>query len=195
MTFNAKNLSYGMFEIMVHTITALTRNTDPKEPAFLRRLRGEHGNADSARHDRPLARPKKHKISDDDDDEPTYVDGNSQNAISKADYDTLMNPQKPEKDERSGSSSPISQSCQMEKHATMSNDRLEHEVPPSQLVASIGGNSKRRLAKTIGHDGKSAHRSPNENPSVIDSGSISKFKKTVKKTKKMKLSFDEDDGK
>lgn len=195
MTFNAKNLSYGMFEIMSYTITALTRNTDPKEPAFLRRLRGEHGIADSARHERPLTRPKKHKISDDDDDEPTYVDGNSQNAISKADYDALMNPQKLEKEERIGSSSPVSQDCQMEKHATTSNDGLEHEVPPSQLLASIGGNSKRRLAKIIGVDGKSAHSSPTENPSVIDSGSISKFKKKEKKTKKMKLSFDENDDK
>lgn len=143
-----------------------------------------------------MARPKKHKISDDDDDEPTYVDENSQNAISKADYDALMNPQKLEKEEeRSANSPPTSQNRQMKEDAISSNDHLDQEVPPSQLEASIGGSSKKRLAKIIGGDGKSAQSSPNENPSMIDSGSISRFKKKEKKVKKVKLSFDEDDGK
>lgn len=196
MTFNAKNLSYGMFAIMVYTIAALTRDKDPKEPAFLRRLRGEYGDGDSARHERPLARPRKHKISDDDDDEPTYVDGDSQNAISKADYDVMMNPNKLEKEEgRSAPSSPISQIRQKEEHATIGNCHLDHEPPPPQLEASIGGNAKKRLAKIIGDDGKSAHSSPNGNPSMTDSGSISKSKKKPTKAKKIKLSFDEDDGK
>lgn len=177
MTFNAKNLSY-----------------DRNEPAFLRRLRGEHGDGEPARHERSLARPRKHKTSD-DDDEPTYVDGNSQNTISKIDYDALMNPKKLEKEEEtSASSSPRSQSLQMEEHATIGNDHLD-EIPPSQLKASIGGNPKKRLAKVIGDDGKSAHSSPNGNPPALDSGSISKSKKKEKKAKKIILSFDEGDEK
>lgn len=142
-----------------------------------------------------MARPKKHKISD-DDDEPTYVDENSQNAISKADYDALMNPQKLEKEEeRSANSPPTSQNRQLREDATSSNDHLDQEVLPSRLEASIGGISKKRLAKIIGEDGKSAQSSPNENPSVIESGGISKLNKKEKKAKKVKLSFDEDDGK
>lgn len=193
MTFNAKNLSYGMFPIKVCT-TSLTRDTDRNEPTFLRRLRVEHGDGEPARHECPLARPRKHKTSDDDDDEPTYVDGNSQNTISKIDYDTLMNPKKLEKEETSASSSRRSQSLQMEDHATIGNDHLD-EIPPSQLKASIGGNPKKRLAKVIGDDGKSAHSSPNGIPPALDSGSISKSKKKEKKAKKIKLSFEEGDEK
>ncbi|MCJ1463525.1 hypothetical protein MMC07_002133 [Pseudocyphellaria aurata] len=184
MTFNAKNLIYGI-------------DTDSTQPAFLRRLRSEIGDGDSARHKRPLARPRKHIISDDDDDdEPTYVDGNNQNAISKADYDALMNPKKLEKEEeRSASSSPITQNRQIEEHASVGEAHLNHEAPPSQLEASIGGNSKKRLAKIVGDVSESVPSSPKGNPSTIDSGSISGFKKKEKKAKKIKLSFDEDDRK
>lgn len=178
-----------------YTLTALTKVTDPKEPAFLRRLRGEYGDGDSARHERPLARPKKHRISD-DDDEPTYVDGISQNVVSKADYDALMNPKRLEKEEeRSSSTSPNQRNLQIEKHATIGNDHSDPEVPPSQLEAKIGGNSKKRLAKIVGDDGKSAQGMSNGNLPVVDSGSTSKSRKKEKKAKKIKLSFDEDDGK
>ncbi|MCJ1425359.1 hypothetical protein MMC29_003257 [Sticta canariensis] len=198
MTFNAKNLNYGMFAIMVYTLTALTKVTDPKEPAFLRRLRDEYGDRNPARHERPLARPKKHRISDDDDDddEPTYVDGISQNVVSKANYDALMNPKRLEKEEeRSSSTSPNQRNLQIEKHATIGNHHLDPEVPPSQLGANIGGNLKKRLPKIVGDDGKLAHGMSNGNPPVVDSGSISKSRKKEKKAKKIKLSFDEDDGK
>ena len=197
MTFNAKNLNYGMFAIMVYTRITLTKATDPKEPAFLRRLRDEYGNENSARHERPLARPKKHRISDgDDDDEPTYVDEISQNVVSKANYDAPMNLKRLEKEEeRSSSTSPNQRNLQIEKHATIGNDDLDPEIPPSQLEANIGGNLKKRLPKIVGDDGKSAHGMSNRNPPVVDSGSISKSRKKEKKAKKMKLSFDEDDGK
>lgn len=179
-----------------YTLTALTKVTDPKEPAFLRRLRGEYGDGDSARHERPLARPKKHRIDDDDDDEPTYVDGISQNVVSKANNDALMNPERLEKEEeRSSSTSPNQRNLQIEKHATIGNDHSDPEVPPSQLEANIGGNLKKRLPKIVGDDGKSAHGMSNGNPPVVDSGSISKSRKKEKKAKKIKLSFNEDDEK
>lgn len=183
------------FSIMALTLDALTKDTDSKQPAFLLRLRSEYGDGDSARHQRPLARPRKHKI-DDDDDEPTYVDGNNQNAISKADYDALMNPKRLEKEEeRSASSSPLSQNRQMEELASIGKAHLNHEAPPSQLEASIGGNLKKRLAKIVGNVSESAHSSPKGNPSTVDSGPVSNFKKKEKKTKKIRLSFDEDDRK
>ena len=195
MTFNAKNLSYGMFLMMVYTLTALTKMTDPKEPAFLRRLRGEYGGGDSARHERPLARPKKQRTSD-DEDEPTYVDGISQNIVSKASYDALMNPKRLDiEEERSSSMSPNQRDLQIEKHATISKDNLDPEVPPSQLEVQIGGNPKKRIAKIVGGDEKSAHDMLNWDPLVVDRGSISKSRKKEKKAKKMRLSFDEDDGK
>ena len=197
MTFNAKNLNYGMSAIRLYTFISLTRNTDPKEPPFLRRLKGEYEEGDPSRHERPFARPKKHKIPDEDDDKPTYVDGTCQNAISKADYDALMNPKKFEQEaERSPSSSPILQNRQIEEHVTSASDRLDHEVPPSRSETSIGGNSKKKLVKVIRYDGKSAFSSPIGNPSsAIDSGRISKSRKKEKKPKEIKLSFDEDDGK
>src|SRR3978361_1484798 len=58
MAFNAKNLQY-----------------DKREPAFLRKLKGEFGGLDG-RHNVQIARPKKDRLKtgDDDEDEPVILD-------------------------------------------------------------------------------------------------------------------------
>lgn len=171
----------------------LTEDTESKEPAFLRRLRGEYGSGDSSRHERPLARPKKHKISDDDDDEPTYVDGDSLNIISKAEYDTLQNLTEPEKTiEKCTAPLPISQTGPKERENITAPEQLDHAVASRQLEASIGGNARKRLAKVIGDDGESAENPPDQSFPSNDAGSISGLGKKGKKSKKIKLSFQEE---
>src|SRR3978361_481851 len=70
MAFNAKNLQY-----------------DKREPAFLRKLKGEFGGLDG-RHNVQIARPKKDRLKtgDDDEDEPVIVDELGER-IEKAEFE------------------------------------------------------------------------------------------------------------
>ncbi|KAF2470059.1 uncharacterized protein BDR25DRAFT_314810 [Lindgomyces ingoldianus] len=78
MSFKAKNLAY-----------------EAQQPAFLRRLRGEVAGDDSVRHEQPIPRNKRMK-QDDDDDGPTYVLEDSNQSLSKAEYEALVTNKDPE---------------------------------------------------------------------------------------------------
>ncbi|KAF1983221.1 hypothetical protein K402DRAFT_339027 [Aulographum hederae CBS 113979] len=72
--FKAKNLSY-----------------EANEPAFLRRLRGGLAEGrDTDRHETSIARPKRAKDPDGEDDLPIYVVEESNDTISKAEYEALV---------------------------------------------------------------------------------------------------------
>ena len=171
----------------------LTEGIEAKEPAFLHRLRGEYRSGDASRHEHPLARPKKHKIADDEDDEPIYVDGDSLNTVSKAEYEALQTHTEPQKTVESCTASlPFSQTRPTEQENNAPADQLDVAVPSRQLEASIGGNSKKRLAKVIGEDGKSDENPSDQNLPSRDARSISGLRKKGNKVKKIKLSFQED---
>lgn len=184
MSLNAKNLSYGI------DITMLlgSRSNDiieSKEPSFLRKLRGEYGGRDSARHERPLARPKKQIQDGEGDDQPIYVVEGSQDTISKAEYDSLIKRNDPEKQDEIVIPAPAkfddrSTETKNEKNASPGDDS-----PVKQQFASIGNANRKRLAKVIGNEDEEVARPGRE-------GSAHQTKKPkARKEKKVKLSFDQ----
>ncbi|KAB8261738.1 hypothetical protein BDV32DRAFT_30553 [Aspergillus pseudonomiae] len=165
MSFKSKNLAY-----------------EAKEPAFLQRLRNQYGDT-SGRLERPIARPRKLKDADDDDD-PTYVDEESNEVISKEEYEALVRESNKEgEDTGKGEPDPeqtTSQDNEQDKASTT------QEAPISkQNMAEIGGPKKRKQAKVIGEEEPAAEK---EEIQPKDTGS----RKPKQKKKKIKLSFDEE---
>lgn len=167
MSFKAKNLSY-----------------DAKEPAFLRRLKGEVSGTDSDRHDRPFARPKREK-QEDEDDGPTYVLEDSNMALSKSEYEALLagktlneerRIQSADADEKEGLSTTIAQPAD-------NPSNRKGDLSAKQRLTEIGkGLKKRKAVKVIGED----------NDVDVKVGNSKPVGKPKKKAKTIKLSFDED---
>ncbi|CAF9926982.1 MAG: hypothetical protein ALECFALPRED_003596 [Alectoria fallacina] len=175
MSFIAKNLSY-----------------ESNEPIFLRRLKGEYGERDSSRHERPLARPRKQAREGEEDDQPTYVVEDNQDTLSKAEYEALVAADNADKDDEnkmpiSAKASPGIQEAEPKKDTATREAALV-----KQQVAGIGGTTKRRLAKVVCDDEEEDDEHQDEvAPGKNDSGKNSK-KSRVRKRKRMKLSFDEE---
>ena len=186
MSFNAKNLRYGTFrELGPCSLYKANTATESEEPAFLRRLRGEVGGQDSARYQRAIARPRKHKNPNDhDDDEPTYVDEHNHGVMTKPQFEALVTQKGSKKTEHEGVSQSEGQSGEQAESAIETN--LEGS-PPKEHVAFIGGSSKRRLAKVVGDEEASSTLG-----AEAESRDINKAKN--RKGKKIKLSFVEDTG-
>lgn len=159
----------------------LTVTAEPKEPAFLRRLRNEHRGGDSARHERQLPRQKRHQAEDDEEDLPAYVDGDSNNTISKAEYDALYADAGKMQVETDASAESLSQP-QMDDVSEA--EESGHVVQIKQPEVSIGGGPKRKLAKII-------TESPEDGDSSLPFNSIASKKKRKKKSQDVKLSFDD----
>ncbi|KAI9747037.1 MAG: hypothetical protein M1835_002251 [Candelina submexicana] len=170
MTFNAKNLNYDM-----------------KEPSFLRKLKGEYGAGDSHRHERPTARPRKQQTGEDDDDGPTYVDEESNETISKSQYDALVG--KPatdvsENEVKAGAETIESPYVRKAENGTAG------ELKSATLgrnVVEIGNRRKRKAAKVIITQAEATStREPNETSKSMD-------KRTSKRRigGSVKLSFDD----
>ncbi|KAL8835634.1 MAG: hypothetical protein Q9170_003251 [Blastenia crenularia] len=175
MSFNSKNLTY-----------------DSNEPAFLKKLKKEYGGADSARHQRPLARPRKQRNADKEhDDEPIYVhETNPHETISKTEYDALLNVQITEDyDGLLGvEEEPKGRDVASLDHAKLSSGSQftkspRQDVQSDQRMAVIGAVSKKRSAKVI-RDNASADEDQTATESIERAA-----KQGVKKAKKQKLSF------
>ncbi|KAL4747854.1 hypothetical protein BDW72DRAFT_6866 [Aspergillus terricola var. indicus] len=164
MSFNAKNLAY-----------------DSKEPAFLQRLRSQFGNS-SGGLERPSQRPR--RIHDDnDDDEPTYVDAESNEVISKEDYEAMVKCGDPE------TKQPKNGEEDREAVANQDGDSKKAEIAISkQNLAEIGGPRKRKQAKVVGDEVEG-----DEKEEVLPKGlgPRNPKQKKKKKKKKIKLSFEE----
>lgn len=154
---------------------------EPKEPAFLRRLRNEHGGGDSARHERQLPRRKRHQAENDEEDLPAYVDGDSNNTISKAEYDALYTGAGKMQLETDASAESLSQP-----HAAEMDEAEEsgHVVQVKQPEVSIGGGVKRKLAKVI-------TESPDSGDLLLPLNRIASKKRRKKMSQDVKLSFDD----
>lgn len=189
MAFNAKNLSYGIFCLGQNSrLDTLIEILEAKEPKFLRKLREENRGGDALRHERPLARPKKQRAPDDDDDEPTYVDEESQNTISKAEYESLIG--------RQTSSDKVVLPPELQSTAgtqtSIPKEEEEHEDDEKtgrmkQQVAVIGVQKRKKAVKVIGDDAQ--NHKENENNTVLTE---SRASKKPNKRKKVKLSFQGD---
>ncbi|KAL8900998.1 MAG: hypothetical protein Q9192_000774 [Flavoplaca navasiana] len=174
MSFNAKNLTY-----------------ESKDPSFLRRLKGEFGATDAVRQQRPQARPKRLRdTQEEDDDQPIYVnDQDPSEILSKAEYDALLKApsteQQPVKETPPEVDVQTSNATQA-RPTSSAGVRNGQESAVKERSAGIGGCSKKRAAKIVGDDALSdeAQKSMNEAHVVKKSAS--------KRAKKMKLSFEDD---
>lgn len=186
MSFNAKNLSYGAWVTSFLSDIRANTITDCEEPAFLRRLRGEIGGQDSSRHERAIARPRKlKKPTDDEDDEPTYVDEENHEVISKSGFEALANRERSDGTEHEGIAPSHAQPEERTRFPLESNS---NGPPLKEHVASVGVSSKRKIPKVFGNeDIDFAKRAKADSP---DNNNELK----TRKGRKIKLSFDEDAG-
>lgn len=184
MAFNAKNLQYNK-----------------QEPSFLRKLKGEFGGLDG-RHNVQIARPKKDRLKtgDGEEDDPVIVDESGER-VEKAEFERRI---------RDGDAEDLALGEKGKEVSGDVNKRStgpEEEVPERQKVTEIGGGTqikKRKMAKIIGvveeGDQKSfsVSKKPDGEEGFIDDARSSKKKDTEttkrKKGKKIKLSFDEQEG-
>jgi hypothetical protein len=170
MSFKSKNLEY-----------------DDRQPAFLRRMRGEiRGSVDDPdRQINPLARPKgPSRLKNDEDDGPTYVMEDTQDVLSKSEYEALVNG---ERDETT------------DDVVSTAKDTAPEDKPaaPKQKVAEVGGLSKKRKAAKIIGDEPEKEDGKTQNGTTSVSKSEDSDKKRApkkKKAKAIKLSFGDDEA-
>ncbi|PGH03245.1 hypothetical protein AJ79_07440 [Helicocarpus griseus UAMH5409] len=172
MAFNAKNLSY-----------------EKKEPAFLRKLRGEYGNGGGFRNDRPNPRPTKKRDADDDDDAPTYVDEASNEVISKEEYEALVKGDDDDKvaedlkeNEQGDNNGQANTAARDETEGRAKVASESAKSKQKQQVAEIGGAKKRKQGKVIGEDAAAEEEVKKPQTS-----------RKPKLKKKIKLSFDDEE--
>ncbi|QKX58345.1 uncharacterized protein TRUGW13939_05467 [Talaromyces rugulosus] len=173
MAFNSKNLSY-----------------DRQEPAFLRKMRGESGGVDSDRHAHPAQRPRKPKNKDDeDDDAPTYVDEETNDTITKKDYEALLkgSEDKPETTGAEGDGDAGSGESKEPTNASSAQASNTAGAPMAQeKMAEIGSQKRKKQARVVGGDDDEV-AAEEEAPRKDSSSS----RRPKAKKKKVKLSFDE----
>ncbi|KAL4761168.1 DUF4604 domain-containing protein [Aspergillus foveolatus] len=171
MSFNARNLAY-----------------DSKEPAFLQRLRSQFGNS-SGGLERPSLRPR--RVHDDkDDDAPTYVDAESNEVISKEDYEAMVKCGDPE------TKQPKDGVEDEDAVANQDGDPQKAETTMKQNLAEIGGPRKRKQAKVVGDEVEGDEVEGDkvegaEKEEVLPKELGLRNPKQKKKKKKIKLSFEE----
>ena len=183
MNFNAKNLTYGPVpsppDVLFYLF--LINRLDANEPSFLRKLKSEYGGGNSIRHERPIARPKRLK-NEDEDDEPAYVDETTNDTISKVEFEAMQ----------SGENRALLGSNKDEVLIKTSEDPefSAEEVEritstQKQQLAGIGAFTKRKAVKVVGQNDEEVEAKSKGN-------SNTKEKNAAKKAKKVKLSFDEE---
>jgi hypothetical protein len=184
MSFNAKNLAYGRCRLPEKRLTSLTPVSDSKEPAFLQRLRSQFGNS-SGGLERPSLRPR--RVHDDkDDDAPTYVDAESNEVISKEDYEAMV------KCGDSETKQPKDGEEDEDAVANQDGDSQKAETAiMKQNLAEIGGPRKRKQAKVVGDEVEGDDVEGVEKEEVLPKELGLRNPKQKKKKKKIKLSFEE----
>ncbi|KAI9794896.1 MAG: hypothetical protein M1833_007343 [Piccolia ochrophora] len=172
MSFNAKNLSYEL-----------------KEPSFLRKLKSEYGSGDAHRHERQIARPKRLRDDNGDDDEPTYVDEESLQTLTKDEYTALVG--NATEGISSGGEATESTSSRIVSQDGPAKPGEEHAAA-KEKVASIGGSRKSKPAKVI-RDSSEEVVAPNSHQQSVTQTRPSIASKP-RKGKKIKLSFSEEES-
>ena len=177
MAFNSKNLQY-----------------EKPVPAFLQRLRGEQANADG-RHNFQMARLKKDRLKTaDEDDGPTIVDESTGEVVGQDEYEKMIKGEEEVESANDGAIVPITGQS-VDNEEKVQEDRKAKE-PEKQQVAEVGAPRKRKAVKVVGdhvEDTKVvATEEAGKKASTAKTDSPSKSK-AAKKTKKVKLSFDEAD--
>ena len=132
-----------------------------------------------------MARPRKQVREGEQDDEPTYVVEDSQDTVSKAEYEALIATKDEDKQNENNISSSTEVSHGIEEAGLRKDGVTGEAALGKQEVAGIGCSTKRRLAKIVGGEEEEKEATPEKN------GSRKKDTNTANRRKKMKLSFDD----
>ena len=154
-----------------------------KEPSFLRKLRNQQVEGDSHRHERPLVRPKRDRDGDGDDG-PTYVDEESNNILSKAEYAALLGNVEEGGSEVAPQITGNAEHLHSEKSKAAGREGGDIGIN-KEIIAGIGERKKRKTGKTVGVD----QNDDSEEADKPQAGRA-KSKNRPKKVKKVKLSFE-----
>lgn len=164
---------------------------DSSLPPFLQRLHAQKaGLGDSDRHERPIARPKRAKAHE-EEDEPTVVDESGE-TVTKAEFDKMTANLASDGQKDSGH---ITGKLEADDEAMVSGAIQSDSVAPKQDQKLTDGTAtkKRKAAKVIGED---EAREGKEDDDPVKDGDDSAVKKVSKKAKKkakpIKLAFDDE---
>ena len=137
-------------------------------------MRGELAGDGSGRHEQPVARNKKLK-NDDEDDAPTYVLEDTNQSLSKAEYEAMV----------AGDDAKDDNAVADETAAQESTTRPEKQIKDN--ITEVGKVlKKRKVAKVIGEE--------KEDESTAKSTETKVIKKSRKKSKPVKLTFGDEEG-
>jgi hypothetical protein len=146
---------------------------DDSQPAFLRRLRGELAGDGSGRHEQPIPRNKRLK-QDEEDDAPTYVLEDTNQSLTKAEYEAMVAG-------KGDSEDPV------EAQASKAGDAAT-KPQSKDNIAEVGKTTKKRkAAKVIGDE-----QDEGSQDSKVPEKKV--LKKGKKKSKPVKLSFGDDEA-
>lgn len=164
---------------------------DTTLPPFLQRMhQNQSASSNDGRHERAIARPKKQRnAQDDEDDAPAYVDEETGAVLSKEEYTRLV-----KGDEAApGVDMPDSSNTEIETVKAGSQIRTEREK-----VASVGASKKRKVGRVVGaveDDDERANLTRYPRKDILKT-TLTERKidavKSNKKGKKIKLSFNDD---
>ncbi|KAI9894335.1 MAG: hypothetical protein M1814_003091 [Vezdaea aestivalis] len=163
---------------------------EARQPAFLRRIKEQYNSGESQRSDQPQARPKR-PHHDDEEDEPTYVDGENNQTLSRAEYEQMKEyTEGRSSDAATADSSKAAgvTSTKQEDGANGSNLGLSKSQPQE---ATIGAKRKQKTVKTFKHDEDEDEAEGSKPEAKTTSTEVQKPK--PKKAKKVKLSFADED--
>ncbi|CEJ58788.1 hypothetical protein PMG11_07434 [Penicillium brasilianum] len=157
---------------------------EAKEPAFLQKLRGHYGDT-SGRLERPAARPRKIKDkNDEDDDAPVYVDEESNEVISKAEYEALVGGGSDQKDDEASARDEPTENGQ-----DNAPPQTETSTAKQSNLTEVGAPRKRKQVKVVGDD---EPEKSGEKQEADEAQPKAPAPRKPKKAKKIKLSFDEE---
>lgn len=134
---------------------------------------------DSARHERPIPRNKRLK-QDDEDDAPTYVLEDTNESMTKEEYERFISKEDTKEDGKSEQEDDANESTKGE------------SAKPKDKITEVGANARKRKAAKIISDEQVEDQVEPKDGKKVDNKTV---KKPKKKGKTVKLTFgDEEEG-
>ena len=158
-------------------------------PPFLQRLHAQKaGLGDQDRHERPVARPKRSKAHD-EEDEPTVVDESGE-TVSKDELTKLR-----EQADDDAEENVKGQSIDANAEPPMASGAIQDDEQrmPKQIVSDGTATKKRKVAKVVGEDDDDSKAAGDEAQDAEESTTRKVAKKGKRKSKPIKLAFANDE--
>ncbi|KAF2199555.1 hypothetical protein GQ43DRAFT_112389 [Delitschia confertaspora ATCC 74209] len=153
---------------------------DSTQPAFLQRLRGQiAGTGDSDRHNQIIPRPKRLQ-KDEEDDAPTYVLEDTNQSLSKEEYEALI-----AADNGDENSQAVDVDATKKDHIGAKDLDLKEKESEGDKKKEVGQLARKRKAIKVVTDDQVTDEKDGDKDSKPAS------KKPKKKAKPIKLSFDD----